>query len=1091
MRRSISGITGLCLLLLASCRQEPERHYLLESVPAQETGIGFINRLEDSQEFNIVEYLYFYNGGGVAVGDINNDGLDDLYFSSNQQGNKLYLNKGNFKFEDITEKSGTAGSGNWKTGVSMADIDQDGFTDIFVCGVGGYKKFNGRNQVFLNNGDLSFRDATDELGLDFQGFSTQTIFLDADGDGDLDLYLLNHSVHTVRSMGNIDLRYQSNRAAGDKLYENRLVPDGKVRFREVTGSSGLFNSALGYGLGIAAADLNNDGSTDLYVSNDFHENDYLYLGSGNGTFRQSAERSLGHSSRFSMGNEVADLNNDGRMDILTLDMLPWKEDIIKASAGEDPYDIFQYKLRLGFHHQYARNALQLNTGNAEDGTPLFVDIAPLAGIEATDWSWAPLAADFDNDGWQDLFISNGIMRRPNDMDYISFISTDSAQRNLTFGAFIKRMPEGKVPDKIFRNSGDLTFQNENGNWIAGMPDLSNGAAYSDLDNDGDLDLVVNTINEPAKVYRNRSDSSHYLQVRLEGPATNREAIGSTVVLYQGAAIQVRQLQPVRGFQSSVTTRLHFGLGSSAPDSLAVQWPDGSVEVIRSPKPDSYLTITWRNRGPAPGRSIASIKEGPRMFKQLPDGPVHSEDEFSAFGRERLLPHATDAPGPATVTGDFNHDGLDDLFISNGAGKGSSILLGTPGGPFRSMPLRTGDQDAAAAEVLDANGDKKDDLLIVPGGQEHAGPPMIFLQQGGRLVFCADCIPSITLNGSCAVALDIDRDGDQDLFLGASVVPGRYGESPKSFFLLNNGKGKFLDAGNRMFPDGNDTPGMVTAAQRIEFNNDGYPDLVLAGEWMRIRVLINDRGTGFHDETEQRGLANTEGWWHGLVAADVDHDGDTDLVAGNHGINHRLRANAEEPVGLTSGDFDKNGSTDQLLTYFNDGIQTPFVSRDQLVKQLPVLKKHYLRYSSFKVAGPAEIMSNLGDPPARQLRAVTFQSLYLENNGGTFKATPLPSTAQLFPVHAIRVLDVNRDGVEDLLLGGNLHQVMTEIGRLDAGNGLVLIGKGNGRFEPRTGPDTGFLLEGVCRSISVLRTANGDQLVAAGMNGSPLKWFILK
>ncbi|MFM7328635.1 MAG: FG-GAP repeat domain-containing protein, partial [Bacteroidota bacterium] len=450
MRRSISSIIGLCLLLLASCRQEPDRHYLLEVVPAGETGIDFVNRLEDSQDFNIVEYLYFYNGGGVAAGDINNDGREDLYFTSNQQGNKLYLNKGNFQFEDITDRSGTGGNGNWKTGVSMADINQDGYTDILVCGVGGYKKFNGRNQVFLNNGDLTFREAAAELGLDFQGFSTQGIFLDADRDGDLDLYLLNHSVHTVRSMGNIDLRYQSNRSSGDKLYENRLVPEGTVMFREVTGSAGVFNSALGYGLGVGAADLNNDGATDLYVSNDFHENDYLYLGSGKGTFRQTAERSLGHTSRFSMGNEIADLNNDGRMDIITLDMLPWEEDIIKASAGEDPYDIFQYKLRLGFHHQYARNAFQLNTGNTTAGTPLFIDIAPFAGVEATDWSWAPLAADFDNDGWQDLFISNGIRRRPNDMDYISFISTDSVQRNPTFGDYIKRMPEGKVPDRIFR-----------------------------------------------------------------------------------------------------------------------------------------------------------------------------------------------------------------------------------------------------------------------------------------------------------------------------------------------------------------------------------------------------------------------------------------------------------------------------------------------------------------------------------------------------------------------------------------------------------------------------------------------------------------
>ncbi|MFM8347747.1 MAG: CRTAC1 family protein, partial [Bacteroidota bacterium] len=632
----------------------------------------------------------------------------------------------------------------------MADINQDGYTDILVFGVGGYKKFNGRNQVFLNNGDLTFREAAAELGLDFQGFSTQGIFLDADRDGDLDLYLLNHSVHTVRSMGNIDLRYQSNRSSGDKLYENRLVPEGTVMFREVTGSAGVFNSALGYGLGVGAADLNNDGATDLYVSNDFHENDYLYLGSGKGTFRQTAERSLGHTSRFSMGNEVADLNNDGRMDIITLDMLPWEEDIIKASAGEDPYDIFQYKLRLGFHHQYARNAFQLNTGNTTDGTPLFIDIAPFAGVEATDWSWAPLAADFDNDGWQDLFISNGILRRPNDMDYISFISTDSVQRNLTFGDYIRRMPEGKVPDRIFRNNGNLSFQDENGIWIEGKPDLSNGAAYSDLDNDGDLDLVVNTINEPAKVYRNRSDSSRYLQVKLEGPAVNRDAIGSTVILYQGTSVQTRQVQPVRGFQSSVTTRLQFGLGKMTPDSLAVQWPDGTTDIFRKPQPNSMLTITWKEGQKPADQSIIRNSTVPKLFTQLADGPVHHEDEFSAFSRERLLPHAVDAPGPATATGDFNDDGIDDVFVSAGAGKDASILLGSRNGSFRSYPLTIGEHDAAAALVLDANGDKRDDLLVVPGGQEEAGTPMLFLQQGDKLSRCTQCMPSITLNGSCAV-----------------------------------------------------------------------------------------------------------------------------------------------------------------------------------------------------------------------------------------------------------------------------------------------------------------------------------------------------
>ena len=587
----------MLLIAVICCKPKPKPATVFTRVPSSVTNITFENNLENTDDFNIIEYLYFYNGGGVAIGDINNDGLPDIFFSSNQKSNALYLNKGNFTFEDITLSAGVSGVGNWKTGVTMTDVNGDGYLDIFVCGVGNYKKFDGKNQLFVNNQDLTFTDQTEEYGLSFQGFSTQASFFDYDNDGDLDMYLVNHSVHTRRSYGTASLRFESDSLSGDKLYENEWIPKGKHHFTEVTTRAGIFNSPIGYGLSVGVSDLNLDGYLDIYVANDFHENDYLYINQRNGTFKQTLEESIPHSSRFSMGNDIADINNDGLNDIITLDMLPGNEGVRKTTAGEDPFEIYDFKLRYGYHYQFSRNALQWNRGLDKEGNLMFSDIAPLAGVEATDWSWAPLLADFDNDGYKDLFISNGIVGRPNDLDYINYIQSDSAQRYFSDEKLFNQMPSGKVANFFFQNKGDLTFNDVSDSWIGSEPGLSAGASYSDLDNDGDLDLVVSNVNDKASVYRNDlPDSvSNFLKIKFEGKENNRFGVGAKATIYaDGKEFYYEQI-PTRGWLSSVDVVMHIGVGTAAKvDSVRVLWPGDKMQLVRSPAINQTLVVNEKD-----------------------------------------------------------------------------------------------------------------------------------------------------------------------------------------------------------------------------------------------------------------------------------------------------------------------------------------------------------------------------------------------------------------------------------------------------------------------------------------------------------------
>ncbi len=1040
---------------------------LFECLPASSTGIDFSNNLQETETENIIEYLYYYNGAGVATGDINNDGLADIYFTANQKPNKLYLNKGNLQFEDITGKAGVGGAGSWKTGVTMADVNGDGLLDIYVCQVGQYKTFEGRNQLFINNGDLTFTEKAADYGLDFKGFSTQAAFFDYDRDGDLDMYLLNHSVHGTDIYGRSAIRRRPDPIAGDRLYRNDLSAGG--RFTDVTAQAGIYSSKIGYGLGIAIGDLDDNGWPDIYVSNDFHENDYLYFNNGDGTFSENITGSIGHTSTFSMGSDIADYNNDGLLDLITLDMKPEDEVILKSSVGADPYNIYRFKYEYGYHYQFPRNMLHLNRGKSGATGATFSEIGQLAGVDATDWSWAALFCDLDNDGWKDLFITNGIWRRPNDLDYLRFTSSIEIQRQASNIELAKRMPEGKVANYLFRNNGDLTFSNQSQPWGMYKAGCTTGAAYADLDNDGDLDLVVNNLNATAEVWENKAreqaQAHHYLRLQLQQAGPNSQAIGSRVVVYAGGRQMTQELFTTRGFQSAVEPVLTIGLGSAAQvDSAWVRWPDGNWQRLPQLAADRLHLVKKQPAQTVANRPLPQAQSP--VFKNITAASglnfEHRENNYNDFDREKLIPHQLSTQGPALAAGDADGDGLQDVYIGGATGQAGVLFLQKNGQTFQRTTQPALEADSAFEDVdaawLDADGDGDLDLYVVNGGGE--GAPLLhrlYLNNGkGQLEKATGALPEVYANGACTLAADMDGDGDIDLFAGARSIPGSYGLSPNSFYFENQGNGKFADQSARVAPFLKQL-GMVTGACWLQTSKT----LAIVGEWMPVTLITTSGGAW-----KKREIPDTEGWWNTVSAADIDNDGDEDLLLGNLGLNAAIKASKAEPLQLYVADYDRNQSSDPLLSYYKQHRQYSYFSKDELFSQLTAVKKKYIDYAPFANQTFDQLFSEKQLGAAVRKRAVTLQSALAVNNGNNqFELQPLPLAAQAAPVFAFSVADFNADGFVDILAAGNWYEVQPSFGRYDASKGCLLLGDGKGGFKAQPHP----VVEGPVRRLAFLKT----------------------
>jgi hypothetical protein len=1083
MRFFINIAVCIGLITLASCSDQKDEKF--RKIPANESGITFQNNLKETVDFNIFNYMYFYNGAGVAAGDLNGDELPDVYFTSNQESNRLYLNKGNMKFQDVTEASGVTGLGGWATGVTMADVNSDGRLDIYVCNIGGYLNFKGRNQLFINEGQdeqgvPKFTDRAAEFGLALEGFSTQATFFDYDRDGDLDMFMLNHSLHQNGTFGKAGtLRYQVHETAGDKLLRNN-----QGKFVEVTRDAGIYSSVLGYGLGVVVSDVNLDGWLDIFVGNDFHENDYLYINKGDGTFEEKLEQSMNHTSRYTMGVDFADFNNDAFPDLIAMDMLPGDYQRLKASAAEDSYDVYAFKSSMGYNEQYTRNVLQLNN---HDGT--FSEIGLFAGISATDWSWAALFADFDLDGDKDIFVSNGILRRSNDLDYINFIEVDSIQLKMKGQLsenelrYIQKMPKVKVQNYLFSNNNDSTFSDKAGEWGMSQPSYSNGAAYADFDNDGDLDLITNNIDEPAFLYENKTITKepqaklpkpNYLQVKLDGSGSNLRGIGAKVFLYSGTNLQVQECIPTRGFQSSVDYGLTFGLGQLATiDSLIVVWNDGLSQKLKDVKVNQKLTLKQTDASTKFDYSRFSAKK--KLLKEVDDSfgitYQHKENKYIEFTRDGLIPFMLSAEGPASAVGDVNQDGLEDIYLGGAKWQPGQIYFQTPEGKFvkSSQPMLEADSlyEDVSAVLFDADNDKDLDLFVVSGGNEFYGKskymrPRLYDNDGKGNFRQSENISELHLTGSCAKVNDFDKDGDFDIFLGARAIPWKYGIPPDSYILLNDGKGNFSNASNEVAPDLNDF-GFVKDATWADIDHDGDDDLIVVAEWKPISILYNNQGKLALQET--KGLEKASGWWNTIAAADFDKDGDLDLVAGNLGLNSKLKAKVDGPVRMYVNDFDKNDSIEQILTHVVNGEEYPVNTRDEMTKQIPSLKKKYLSYQKFSEAKFSEFFPKNVIQESSVFEVNVFESVYIENKGdGSFEIKPLPNAAQLSTVNAFMVDDFNKDGNLDMIAGGNFYRSNIQMGRYDAGYGQVLLGDGKGNFKALPAVESGSSVPGETRKI---------------------------
>jgi hypothetical protein len=1060
----------------------------------KQTNINFANTLDEGLNTNVLLYEYFYNGGGVATGDFNGDDLPDIYFTTNMGENKLYLNKGNLQFEDITKAAGTTGRpGPWKTGVAIVDINGDNRLDIYLCYSGAMPEPKRANQLFINQGNNPdnipvFKEEAAKYGLDSKGFSNQSYFFDFDKDGDLDMLLLNHNPKSLPVLNEVSTAQML--AKDDPFRGIRLFQQDKGFFKDITTKSGISGSSLSYGLGIGIADLNQDGWPDFYVSNDYTIPDYLYINNKNGTFSNQLKESVRYNSHFSMGNDIADLNNDGLQDIITLDMLPEDNQRQKSLMIPDNYSKFDLNVRSGFYYQYMRNMLQLNNGNGS-----FSEIGQLAGISNTDWSWAALAADYDNDGWKDLYITNGYHRDYTNLDFINYMNDFIAKKGRLQREdvleIINNMPASDVVNYMFANQ-NLSFANKTKEWGMDHISNSNGAAYADLDKDGDLDLVVNNINQPAFVFQNESQKNtdnHFLQIKLQGEGLNTLGIGAQVTLFYNNEIQKSEQYTSRGYLSSVSPVLHFGLGKKKTvDSLIVAWPNGKQEKLININANQKIILQEKN-------ATTLAQNTPKyktVFTEIPTTINYQNNKQSTrdFDRQPLLISELSHQGPCMTKGDLNGDGLEDVFIGGGKGQSAVIYLQQKNKQFSllkntpfDVDLNSEDTDAA---IFDANGDGHPDLYVTSGGYHNftsSDPSLqdrLYLNDGrGDFTKSIDALPNIYESNATLAVHDFNADGHPDIFVGARVVPGRYPEIPSSALLINDGRGHFTNQIETLAPALRQY-GMITDAQWVDINGDDQKDLIIVGEWLPVSIFISTKGK-LENKTSDYFDKNYRGWWNTITVADFNKDQKPDLLLGNAGTNIQFQVAEKEPAELFYKDFDKNGSVDPLFCFYIQGSSYPYLTRDELVKQLPFLRSRFKTYQSYADAGIKDVFEKGELDDAGQLAINHLEtSLFLSTSSEKFQLQALPVQAQYAPVNAIHVFDYNQDGNEDVLLAGNNSHTKLRLGSMEASYGVLLQGNGQGAFEYRSQALSGLNIKGDVKTILQM-----DDLLFFGINQAPL------